>query len=79
MSGPAMCKTCGVYMFQNVHGPPISFFDKLPPERLPIVLDNYVKNMNMQPVSVRVFDGVDIASLNIDYDDCGTEGYTLDD
>ncbi|KAJ2978605.1 hypothetical protein NQ176_g3722 [Zarea fungicola] len=78
MSGPAMCKTCGVYMFSNIYGPPISFFDKLPPERVPIVMDTYVTNMNLQPVSVRVFDDVDISTLKIEYDDCGTEGYKLD-
>lgn len=74
-----MCKTCGVFMFSRIYGPPISIFDKLPPERLPIVMENYVKNMNMQPVCVRVFDDVDMATLKIEYDDCGTEGYTLDD
>lgn len=65
-------------MFSNIYGPPISFFDKLPPERVPIVMDNYVTNMNMQPISVRVFDDVDISTLKIEYDDCGTEGYKLD-
>ncbi|OAA75086.1 Mss4-like protein [Akanthomyces lecanii RCEF 1005] len=78
MGGPAMCKTCGVYMFWRIYGPPISFFDKLPPERLPIVMDNYAKNMNVQPVSVRMLDDVEMETLKIDHDDCGTEGYTLD-
>lgn len=78
MGGPAFCKTCGVHMFGNIYGPPISNFDKLAPERIPIVLEIYAKNMNTQPVPVRTFDGVDFASLTINYDPCGAEGYKLD-
>lgn len=79
LGGPAMCKTCGVHMFGNLYGPPISAFDKLPAERLPIVIEIYAKNMNMQPICVRVMDDIDMSTLKIDYDDCGTEGYKLDD
>lgn len=73
-----ICKTCGVHMFGIVYGPPISIFDKLPPERKAVALEVYHRNLNMQPLSVRTIDDLDISSLKIEYDACGTEGYTLD-
>ncbi|KAJ6789439.1 hypothetical protein PWT90_00240 [Aphanocladium album] len=79
MAASALCKTCGVHMFANIYGPPLSFLDKVAPERLSLVMDSYVQNMNMQPISVRVFDDVDMSTVKVDYDHCGTEGYALDD
>lgn len=65
-------------MFWNLYGPPISMFDKLPAERRAIVLENYDSNMNLQPLSVRAMESLDLSKLQIEYDDCGTDGYSLD-
>lgn len=37
----------------------------------------YWKNMALQPVNVRVLDGVDLKLLKIERTDDGTEGYVL--
>lgn len=77
-AGSVACRTCGVSIFSNIYGPPISVFDKLPPERKEIVLAIYHKNMEMVPLNVRAMEGVDLDSLQIDRTDEGTEGYELD-
>lgn len=71
------CKTCGVTVFNNVYGPPVSVFDSLPPERKEKVLEMYWKNMALQPLNVRALDGVDLESLEIERTDEGAEGYVL--
>lgn len=76
--GAALCKTCGVHVFGNVYGPPITVFDKLPPERKEFALGVYHKNMNMQPLNVRSMNGFNSSSLNIKRSDEGTEGYELE-
>jgi hypothetical protein len=67
-----------VHVFSNVYGPPLSVFDKVPPERREQVMAVYRKNMDMQPVNVRALDGVDLRGLEIQRSDEGTEGYELD-
>ncbi|KAJ9137211.1 Glutathione-dependent formaldehyde-activating enzyme [Coniochaeta hoffmannii] len=76
-SGIAHCKACGVTVFSNVHGPPLSAFDRLPPERKERALEVYHKKMALQPLNVRALDGVDLATLQIERSDEGTEGYVL--
>jgi len=71
------CKTCGVLVFNNVYGPPISVFDSLPPERKERVMAVYWKNMALQPLNVRALDDVDLEFLKVERTDEGTEGYTL--
>ena len=78
-NGAVHCKTCGVMVFKNVYGPPISVFDSLPPERKEAVLAIYWKNMAMQPLNVRALDDIDLVSLEIKRTDEGTEGYVLTD
>lgn len=77
-SGSTYCSTCGVHVFTDVYGPPLSIFDKVPPERREHVMSVYRQNMNMQPLNVRAFNGVDLGSLQIKRTDEGTEGYKLD-
>lgn len=78
-TGSTFCKTCGVHVFSNVYGPPISVFDKLPPERKEKALAVYHKNMAMQPLNVRTIEGVDLDKLRplTKREDEGTEGYEL--
>ncbi|KAK8052483.1 glutathione-dependent formaldehyde-activating enzyme [Apiospora rasikravindrae] len=76
--GSSHCKTCGVFVFDEVVGPPISVFDNVSPERREHLLGVYHKNMSLQPLNVRCVEGVDLGSLDIQRLDEGTEGYTLD-
>jgi hypothetical protein len=76
-SGTAHCKTCGVTVFSNVYGPPLSVFDRLPAGKREQALAIYRRNMALQPLNVRALDGVDIATLHIERTDEGTEGYVL--
>lgn len=76
--GPHHCKTCGVFVFHEVAGPPISAFDNLAPERRDHMLGIYHQNMNLQPLNVRCVECFDIGSLDIKRSDEGTEGYVLD-
>jgi predicted nuclease with RNAse H fold len=71
------CTTCGVYVFATVIGPPLSVFDKVPPERKEFVMSVYRKNVRMLPLNVRCMEGLDIASLKINKTDYGAEDYEL--
>ena len=66
-------------MFTNIYGPPISIFDRLPPERKEVALQTYHKNMQLQPLNVRAMEGVELFSLVIARTDEGTDGYVLDE
>ncbi|KAK0387227.1 hypothetical protein NLU13_5540 [Sarocladium strictum] len=77
-NGTAHCETCGVNVFSNIYGPDPGIFDKLPPERREMALKMYHKNMALQPLNVRTFEGLDLGTLKVERDDCGTEGYKLD-
>ncbi|KAK1833633.1 hypothetical protein QBC39DRAFT_302466 [Podospora conica] len=78
-NGAAHCKTCGVLVFNNVYGPPVSVFDRLPPERREAVLAVYWKNLDMLPLNVRALDGVDFKALVVKREDEKTGGYELVD
>jgi hypothetical protein len=77
--GRVHCRACGVHVFSNIYGPPISVFDKLPPERKENALRLYNKNMQLQPLNVRAMEGVDLSSLEVLREDSGTAGYKLQD
>jgi hypothetical protein len=66
-------------VFTDIYGPPISVFDKLPPERKEAALRVYHKNMQLQPLNVRAMEGVDLSTLDIKRTDDGTKGYELED
>jgi hypothetical protein len=76
-NGTSYCKTCGITVFSNVYGPPLTTFDKLPHERKERAMAVYWKNMALQPLNARTIDGLDIGSLEIKRVDEGTEGYVL--
>jgi hypothetical protein len=65
-------------VFSNIYGPDPSIFDKLPPERREKALEMYHKNMALQPLNVRTIEGLDLRSIKVERDNCGTEGYALD-
>ncbi|KAK3356729.1 Mss4-like protein [Lasiosphaeria hispida] len=77
-SGTTHCKTCGVTVFSNVYGPPLSVLEAAPPERKERVMAAYWRNMMLQPLNVRALDGVGRDTLHIERSDEGTEGYVLD-
>ncbi|KAK0710673.1 Mss4-like protein [Lasiosphaeris hirsuta] len=77
-SGTLHCNICGVTVFNNVYGPPLSVFDAVPPERKERVMAVYWKNVMLQPLNVRALDGIDRGTLWIERSDEGTEGYVLD-
>ncbi|KAK8080909.1 hypothetical protein PG997_008727 [Apiospora hydei] len=76
--GSRHCKTCGVLVFDEVVGPPISVFDSVPLERRERLLEVYHRNMSLQPLNIRCVEGLDLGPLEIQRSDKGTEGYTLD-
>jgi hypothetical protein len=77
MGSAVHCKTSRVQVFTNLYGPPITVFDKLPPERKAHALEVYHKNMSLQPLNLRAFEGFQLLSetTNINRSDQGTEGY----
>ncbi|UKZ94678.1 uncharacterized protein TrAFT101_009530 [Trichoderma asperellum] len=79
-TGATYCKTCGVHVFSNIYGPPISVFDKLPAEKKERALAVYHKNMSIQPLNVRAMNDLDLDAIRslIKREDEGTEGYNLD-
>ncbi|KAL6892050.1 hypothetical protein GGI43DRAFT_414008 [Trichoderma evansii] len=79
-TGATFCKTCGVHVFSNIYGPPISVFDKLPPEKKERALAVYYKNMSIQPLNVRAMNDLCLDTLRslIKRKNEGTEGYTVD-
>ncbi|KAF2429068.1 hypothetical protein EJ08DRAFT_671193 [Tothia fuscella] len=78
-SGRVHCKTCGVHVFSNIYGQPMSIFDALPAERRENALKLYHQNMQTQPLNVRAMEGVDLTILEIERSDLGTAGYELED
>ncbi|KXJ86424.1 glutathione-dependent formaldehyde-activating enzyme [Microdochium bolleyi] len=76
-TGLSHCITCGVLVYKTVYGPPITIFDRLPAEMRERALAVYYRNMSLQPLNVRTLDGIDTASLRIERNDEGTEGYEL--
>lgn len=77
MGSVTHCKRCGVHVFTDIYGPPITVFDKLPPERKAYALEVYHKNMSLQPLNLRAIEGLQLLSetININRSDQGTEGY----
>jgi hypothetical protein len=80
--GAAHCASCGVHVFNNVYGPPLSVFDSLLPDRKEMALGRYWKNMDLQPLNLRAMEGLrleeDVSIMGrIVRADEGTEGYVL--
>lgn len=69
--GFPFCSTCGVHVYMVVYGPPQQVVDRLPEDKKEFVR----KNLDLQPVNVRVLNGVDLGTLDIKRSDNGTDGY----
>ncbi|KAI8211283.1 Centromere protein V [Colletotrichum sp. SAR 10_66] len=74
-NGAPFCKTCGVHCFGNLYGPPQSIVDRLPEAKKEFVR----KQLEIQPLNVRVLNEVDWEELDIKWANEGTEGYALSD
>jgi hypothetical protein len=61
-------------LFLNLYGPPKEVVAGWPQARQDMV----AKMLDIQPVNVRVLEGVDLAGLSVVRSDEGTEGYILD-
>lgn len=60
-----------MHVFLNVYGPPKEIVDKLPEAKREFVR----KNLQIQPVNIRVLEGVEWEDLKIERSDEGTDGY----
>lgn len=69
------CKTCGVACYGVPVGPPQEVVDQLPEAKKEFV----EKLRRIQPLYVRVMDGVEWDDINVEQSDEGTEGYVLPD
>ncbi|KAF0331916.1 glutathione-dependent formaldehyde-activating gfa [Colletotrichum asianum] len=74
-NGAPFCKICGVHCFGNLYGPPQSIVDRLPEAKKEFVR----KQLEIQPLNVRVLNEVDWEELDIKWANEGTEGYALSD
>lgn len=77
MGSVTHCKRCGVHVFTDIWGPPITIFDKLPPERKAHALEVYHKNISLLPLNLRAIEVFQLLSesLTMKRSDEGTEGY----
>ncbi|KAJ6437719.1 glutathione-dependent formaldehyde-activating enzyme [Purpureocillium lavendulum] len=77
--GVVHCSTCGVFVFNIIYGPPLSIFDKLPPERKARALEAYHRNVSLLPLNLRAVEGlhreVQLGSVGVERADEGTEDY----
>jgi hypothetical protein len=69
--GHPFCKTCGVHVYMNVYGPPQDIVDRLPEAKKVFV----GKQLELQPVSLRILEGVSLGDLSIQRSDGGAQGY----
>lgn len=74
-NGTPFCKTCGSHVYTNLYGPPQHVVDRLPDAKKEFVR----KQCEVQPINLRILDGVEWDELNVRRSDEGTEGYILDD
>ncbi|KAK1460509.1 glutathione-dependent formaldehyde-activating enzyme [Colletotrichum cuscutae] len=72
-NGSPFCRTCGVHCFGNLYGPPKELVAKLPETRQEFVR----KQLEIQPLNVRVLQGLEWDSVNIEWSNDGTEGYVV--
>ncbi|WYZ44982.1 hypothetical protein EsH8_VIII_000298 [Colletotrichum jinshuiense] len=72
-NGSPFCRTCGVHCFGNLYGPPKEIIARLPEAKQDFVR----KQLEIQPLNIRVLDGVDWDRIDIKWSNEGTEGYKL--
>jgi hypothetical protein len=73
-TGHHFCKTCGVPVYMQIHGPPKAVFDSWPEVRKEAVRANFEKF----PIRISVLNDVEWDRLKVERTDEGTEGYTVD-
>ncbi|TQN67268.1 Centromere protein V [Colletotrichum shisoi] len=74
-NGSPFCRICGVHCFGNLYGPPTEVVVRLPEATQAFVR----KQLEIQPIKIRVLDGVDWDKIDIKWRNEGTEGYFLED
>ncbi|TKW55792.1 hypothetical protein CTA1_4255 [Colletotrichum tanaceti] len=74
-NGSPFCRICGVHCFGNLYGPPAEVVGRLPEATQEFVR----KQLEIQPINIRVLDGVEWDKIDIKWKNEGTEGYFLDD
>ena len=73
-SGSPFCSTCGIHVQSNLYGPPKHIVDTWPEARQAMVKEK----LDLLPLNLRTFHGIDLGSLPVNRSDEGTEGYVLD-
>ncbi|CCF33092.1 hypothetical protein CH063_05349 [Colletotrichum higginsianum] len=74
-NGSPFCRICGVHCFGNLYGPPEEVLARLPEAKQDFVR----KQLEVQPLNIRVLDGVEWDRVDIKWKNEGTEGYVLED
>ncbi|KAK1992169.1 glutathione-dependent formaldehyde-activating enzyme [Colletotrichum falcatum] len=72
-NGSPFCQTCGVHCFGNLYGPPKEIVARLPESRQEFVR----KQLEIQPVNIRVLDDVEWERIDIKWSNDGTVDYVL--
>ncbi|GKT59573.1 glutathione-dependent formaldehyde-activating enzyme [Colletotrichum tofieldiae] len=72
-NGSPFCRICGVHCFGNLYGPPKDIVARLPEAKQEFVR----KQLEVQPLNIRVLDDVEWDRINIAWSNDGTEGYVL--
>ncbi|WDK21229.1 glutathione-dependent formaldehyde-activating enzyme [Colletotrichum graminicola] len=71
--GSPFCRICGVHCFGNLYGPPKEVINRLPETKQEFVR----RQLEIQPLNIRVLDGVEWDRINIKWSNEGTAGYVL--
>ncbi|OHF02895.1 glutathione-dependent formaldehyde-activating enzyme [Colletotrichum orchidophilum] len=74
-NGSPFCRTCGVHCFGNLYGPPKEIIARLPEAKQEFVR----KQLEVQPLNVRVLEGFEWGTVDIEWSNDGTEGYSVSD
>lgn len=77
-TGFPFCATCGIHVYNNLYGPARQVLNQMPADMRAKAMEMVTKNLTLQPINVRVLDGVDLSSIKVKRRDGGTEGYVLD-
>ncbi|KDN64894.1 putative glutathione-dependent formaldehyde-activating enzyme, partial [Colletotrichum sublineola] len=72
-NGSPFCRTCGVHCFGNLYGPPKEIVVRLPEARQEFVR----RQLEIQPLNVRVLEGVEWDRINIKWSNDGAADYVL--
>ena len=73
-NGSPFCKFCSVNVYGNLYGPPAVAVEAMPQK----AKDMVERTLQLQPLNVRVLDGVEWGRIQVHKCDEGTEGYAID-